>query len=180
MDLVPVRSFSFGFFGAALVTAAGVVAVVALVLGVPVGARIDERIEAGRPAAVYVSEPGTMLWVAGDAPVGPVPCEPSGVDGVTWSTTVIHDDIRVTAHDRQWRAVQLMTADPAGRYTVTCAGGGEFAAGEPPLIHGPVTWAAAVAGASMVAVGGLVASLVFALRRRSEARSGAGGRTLAD
>jgi len=175
----PLRPHKFWYLVAVLVAAVGALATVAVLLRVPLGGTLNERIELGRPASIRVSGAGKMVWMASDEPaVAEVWCEPvagSTRQAVHWSMVSVRDQGLVMNSDgRLWHGVLLVAAEPAGNYAVTCTtpatvGSMALSVGEPPLIHDVRAKVLAVSSALLLALTGLVLGSVVAIRRRRAA-----------
>lgn len=176
----PVRPRRIWYVVAALIAAGGVSAAAALMFLVPLGGDLGQRITPGQPVTVHVPEAGKMVWVRDSGrDVPDLRCEPSQPDTQRleqWgSVSMRHDDLTVTADGERWRALLLVQAKPAGRYTMTCTTSGAEAAaplslGDPPRFYGPRAEALAVLTAVLLAslgvVVGAVLAVVVAVRRR--------------
>ncbi|WP_123827084.1 hypothetical protein [Micromonospora globispora] len=176
----PVRPRRIWYVVAALIAAGGVSAAAALMFLVPLGSDLGQRITPGQPVTVQVPEAGKMVWVRDSGrDVSDLRCEPSQPDTQRlqqWgSASMRQDDLTVTADGERWRALLLVQAKPAGRYTMTCTtsgadGASSLSLGDPPWFFGPRAEALAVVAslvlASLGLVVGAVLAVVVAVRRR--------------
>ncbi|WP_341715933.1 hypothetical protein QQG74_18030 [Micromonospora sp. FIMYZ51] len=171
------------FVVAALVAVGGVLASAVLMLIVLRSeGELGQRVVAGEPVTVTLSADEKLVWVR--EPGGQLSCAASPLDGLTitgYADSYLEGGrFELTVDGERWRGRVGLSADPAGRYEVTCTVPGidpppALAIGDPPRFSGPrsATLATLTAvGVSTVGVlTGVVLAGVVAVRRRRHART---------
>ncbi len=143
-----------------------------------VGATVKQVFPAGSAVAVDLSpDRRTIVWGPTD---GSTPdcvvnraAGSSPFDNSRMIESLRRSDVRTVSEDRSWRGLALLTAEPAGRYELTCAGppGTQLATGTPPLLYAnslrppPSTAGALRTGAVASAVVGALAAAGLLARR---------------
>lgn len=171
------------WFGvAALVGAGGLLAAIAvplLVLGS--GGDLGQRMTGGQAVTVHLSSADQkQIWVRENGRDVPDPsCEVSPVDGQELTGFATIRDLfqipRLEVDGERWRGLLTISAEPPGRYAVTCTGtgGSTLAVGDPPRLNDPrsrtLGTVAAVCLGAVSLVSGVVLAVVVARRRARQA-----------
>lgn len=187
MTLSPVelRPRRIWFLVAALLAVAGVLAAAGVMLFVlPGGGDLGQPLTQGQPVIVQLSPSDEkMVWVkeAGqNVPDIDISCTASPLDGQEIrelsQDRLRSERVQLDVDHQRWRGLLTLSAEPAGRYTVTCVTSGAdripaLSIGDPPRLHGPRDRALGRLGslglAGISVIVGAVLAVVVAVRRGS-------------
>nr|MDT0659246.1 hypothetical protein [Micromonospora sp. DSM 115978] len=137
------------------------------------GGELGQRVDTGQPVTARLSADETMVWAAVAGDTAPdVSCDVTPVDGQELTELVtartLHDDQRIHADGRRWLGALTVTAQPAGRYEVTCrvSGGGgtsPLAIGQPQRFADPRSRAIGTLVSVGLAGAGLIVAAALAM-----------------
>ncbi|MER5454839.1 hypothetical protein ABT008_08645 [Micromonospora sp. NPDC002389] len=141
------------------------------------GGDLGQRFAVGQPVILHLSSKKTMVWGSGVESNGQdVSCAVSAAGGPEIEAyselRLLDTDIERTVDGILWHGLLLLSAEPAGRYEVTCTAvaNWDLAAGDPPRMYGPRAVALGQLAAWGLAGAGVVAGVVLAVRRRRSTR----------